>query len=50
MPHVVLLLLIAGENADLAKVGVEKVLEYGGPEGASTAGDHEGSIRKRAHV
>ena len=50
MPHVVLFLLVARENADLLEVGVEKVLEYGGPEGASTAGDHEGSIRKRAHV
>ena len=44
--HVVLLLLIAGENADLAKVGVEEMLEDGGAEGTGAAGYHEGSIVK----
>ena len=37
--HVVLLLLVAGEDADLADVGGEKMLEHGMAETAGAAGD-----------
>ena len=39
MAHIVLLLLVAGENADLADVGGEKMLEHGMAETAGAAGD-----------
>ena len=38
--HVILLLLVAGEDADLPEVGVQEVLEDGGTEGTGAAGDH----------
>lgn len=38
--HVVLLLLVAREDADLPEVGVQEMLEYGGTEGTGSAGDH----------
>ena len=38
--HVVLLLLVTGEDADLPEIGVKKVLEDGGTEGTGAAGDH----------
>ena len=44
--HVVLLLLVAGEDADLAYVRVQEVLEHRAPEGAGAAGYHEGGARE----
>lgn len=38
--HIVLLLFVAGENADFLEVGVKEVLEDGGTEGTGAAGDH----------
>ena len=38
--HVVLFLLVAGEDADLLEVGVQEVLEDGGTEGTGSASDH----------
>ena len=40
--HVVLLLLVAREDADLADVGLEEVLEHGVAEAPRAAGYHEG--------
>ena len=42
--HVVLLLLVAGEDADLLEVGVQEVFEDGGTEGTGAAGDHQGGV------
>ena len=42
--HVVLLLLVAGEDADLGQVGVHEVLEHGVAERAGAARDHEGLV------
>ena len=39
--HVVLLLLVAGEDADLPEVRVDEVLEHGVAEAARAARDHE---------
>lgn len=44
MAHVVLLLLVAREDADLGQVGVHEVLEHGVAERAGTARDHEGLV------
>ena len=38
--HVVLLLLVAGEDANLLEVGVQEVPENGGTKAAGSAGDH----------
>ena len=46
MAHVILLLLIAGEDTDLADVSIHKMFENGGPKGSGTAGDHQGCSRK----
>lgn len=40
--HVVLLLLVSGEDADLLEVRVHEVLEHGVAEAARAARDHEG--------
>ena len=42
--HVVLLLLVAGEDADLGQVGVHEVLEHGVAEAARATGDHQGLV------
>ena len=42
--HVVLLLLVAREDADLRQVGVHEVLEHGVAERAGAARDHEGLV------
>ena len=44
MAHIVLLLLIAGEDTDLADVGRKKAVENGVAERAGPTGDHEGFI------
>ncbi len=46
--HVVLLLLIAGEDADLADVGGQEMLEHCMPEAARAAGDEKSLILKNA--
>ena len=48
--HVILLLLVAGEDADLLEIGVQEVLEDRGTEGAGAAGDHEGGVGKCGHI
>ena len=46
--HIVLLLLIAGEDADLADVGGQEMLEHCMPEAARAAGDEKGLVLKNA--
>lgn len=46
--HVVLLLLVAREDADLGQVGVHEVLEHGVAERAGAARDHQGLVFKSA--
>lgn len=46
--HVVLLLLVAGEDADLGQIGIHEVLEHGVAERAGAAGDHQGLVFKYA--
>ena len=38
--HIILLLFVPGEDADLLQVRVQEVLQDGGTKGTSTAGDH----------
>jgi hypothetical protein len=40
MAHIVLLLLITGEDADLTNIAVYKMFQDSTAEGACTAGDH----------
>ena len=50
--HVILLLLVAAEDANLPETGVEKSREHGVPEGAGATRDHEraaGECRFRGH-
>ena len=42
--HVVLLLLVAGEDADLGQIGVHEVLEHRVAERAGAARDHQGLV------
>ena len=42
MPHIVLFLLIAGEDANLADVRAEETVQDGVAEAAGAAGDEEG--------
>jgi hypothetical protein len=39
MTHVILLLFIAGENADFSDIGTEETVEYSVTEGTGAAGD-----------
>ena len=48
--HIVLLLLVAGENTDLADVGFQKAVQYRVAKGAGTAGDQQGLPGKGAHA
>lgn len=48
MAHVVLLLLVAGEDADLGKIGVHEVLEHGVAERAGATRDHQGLVFESA--
>ena len=48
MAHVVLLLLVAGEDADLGQVSVHEVLEHGVAERAGAARDHQGLVLEYA--
>ncbi len=49
MAHVVLLLLVPREDADLADVGGEEMFEDGVPERARPARDQQGLAGKRCH-
>ena len=44
--HIVLLLLIAGEDSDLSQVGVHEVLKHGVAKATRAARDHEGLAAK----
>ena len=46
--HVVLLLLVAGEDADLGQIGVHEVLEHRVAERAGASRDHEGLVLENA--
>ena len=46
MAHIVLLFLIAGEDADLTDVGGQKVFEHRVAEAAGAAGDQQGAVFK----
>ena len=46
MTHIILLLLIAREDANLLELGVNKVLKHGITKAACTARDHEGLTSK----
>ena len=47
--HVVLLLLIAGEDADFLEIRIQKVLQHGGAERTGTTSDHKGCVIKCRH-
>ena len=49
VPHVVLLLLVARENADLADVRAEKTVQDGVAEGAGAAGNQQRLVFKYTH-
>ena len=46
MTHIVLLLLIPGEDADLSDIRVQKMLQNGVAEGTGTAGNHQSRAGK----
>ena len=48
--HVVLLLLVAREDADLCQVGVHEVLEHGVAERAGATCDHQGLVFENSRV
>ena len=48
--HVVLLLLVAREDADFLELGVDEVFEHGVAEAARAARDHEGLTRECTHL
>lgn len=50
MTHVILLLLIAGEDADFLDVAVQEAAEDGVAEAARAAGDEEGFFFKYCHI
>jgi hypothetical protein len=45
-PHIILLLFVAGKDADLANVGFEKPAQHGIAEAAGAAGDEQGFVFK----
>lgn len=45
-PHIVLLLLVARKDADLADAGIEEAIQDGVAEGAGAAGDEKGLVSK----
>ena len=49
VPHIVLLLFVAGENADLLQIRIQEMFQHGGTEGTGAAGDHEGGVVKDRH-
>ena len=49
MTHIVLLLLVTGEDTDLLQIGIQKVLQNGGTKRTSTTSDHKGCVIKCRH-
>ena len=49
MAHVVLLLLISGEDADFANISGKEAVQNGMTEGADAAGNHQGLAGKNGH-
>ena len=49
MPHVVLLLFVAGKDADLLDICLEETLEDGVAEGTGPSGDHQGLVFEKGH-
>ena len=49
MTHIVLLLLITGEDANFLQVRIQKVLQNGGTERTGTASNHKGCVIKCRH-
>ena len=47
--HIVLLLLVTGEDADFLQVRIQEVLQNGRTERASTTSDHKGCVIKCRH-
>ena len=47
--HIVLLLLVPGEDPDLPDVRIQETVQNGVAEGPGAAGDHQNFIRKNAH-
>lgn len=50
MAHIILLLLIAGKDADLANIRCQEVLKDRIAERAGTARDHKGGVCKFGHI
>ena len=48
--HIILLLFVPGEDADLLQVRVQEVLQDGGTKGTGTAGDHKGCVIKNSAI
>ena len=44
--HIVLLLLVAGKDADLGNIGIQEAVQHGVAKAARTAGDEEGFVLK----
>ena len=47
--HIVLLLLVAGEDADLLQIRIQKMLQNGRTKRTSTTSDHKGCVIKCGH-
>ena len=49
MAHIVLLLLVTGEDADFLQIGIQEVLQNGGTKRTSTTSNHKGCVIKCRH-
>ena len=49
MTHIVLLLLVTGEDADFLQIGIQEVLQNGRTKRTSTTSDHKGCVIKCRH-
>ena len=49
MAHIILLLLITGEDTNLLQVGIQEVLQNGRTKRTSTTSDHKGCVIKCRH-
>ena len=47
--HIVLLLLVTGEDADFLQIGIQEVLQNGRTKGTGTTSDHKGCVIKCRH-
>lgn len=48
--HVVVLLIIPGEDAYLLDVGLEEAFQHGVPEAPGPADDHQGFVFENGHI